>query len=192
MVHGRDRWQRAIPSKLAHIWLSLSLHPTGAALDAPDIIIHEPCISARGCSPFCRADEDISPAVFTDCDSTGDDWTRGAIWRGGELMKKLILESADVVVRGLRVIELGSGTGIVSLAAAAAGAREVTATDQILEQAAHNIALNPTLAKSIVLRPLVWGNAAQIAALGPPFGAQSIDTPPRTSHLLRGLLAARG
>ena len=70
--------------------------------------------------------------------------TRGAVWKGGELLARELLAHPDIV-RGMRVVEVGTGTGIVGLAAAAAGARAVTLTDQSLDAATVTLGLSLTL-----------------------------------------------
>lgn len=49
-------------------------------------------------------------------------------WPGGQAMARYILENPDVVA-GLRVIDVGSGSGIAAIAAAMAGATRVLAAD---------------------------------------------------------------
>ncbi len=64
-------------------------------------------------------------------------------WPGGQAMARHILD-APKLVRGLRIADIGSGSGIGALAAAKAGARHVTAID-IDPLAATAITLNATL-----------------------------------------------
>ena len=94
--------------------------------------------------------------------------TRGAVWKGGELLARELLARPELV-RGLRVVEMGTGTGIVGLAAAAAGAREVLLTDQSLDVATATLRMNPTLADRVLLRKLRWGDHVGGSALSPPF-----------------------
>jgi predicted nicotinamide N-methyase len=49
-------------------------------------------------------------------------------WAGGAALARFILDQPQTV-RGLRVLDLGAGSGIVAIAAAMAGAREVIAAD---------------------------------------------------------------
>jgi predicted nicotinamide N-methyase len=49
-------------------------------------------------------------------------------WPGGQALARYLLDRADAV-RGLRVLDLASGSGLVAIAAALAGAAEVTASD---------------------------------------------------------------
>ena len=67
-------------------------------------------------------------------------------------------------------------TGLVSLAAGALGAREVTMTDKELKMADYNLQANfgsgsshPELRERFRLRPLTWGDEGQIAELEPPY-----------------------
>jgi predicted nicotinamide N-methyase len=120
------------------------------------IVLRQPCVSL--------APPPLGPPVHSaphdsddqSCDSAGGDWTRGAVWRGGEEIGRLLLESPEIV-RGRRVIELGTGTGIAGLAAAAAGASAVLLTDQLLSQARVNVGLNPRLSERVQLLELRWG-----------------------------------
>jgi len=49
-------------------------------------------------------------------------------WTGGQALARHVLDHADIV-RDKRVLDLGSGSGLVAIAAAMAGARSVTAAD---------------------------------------------------------------
>jgi predicted nicotinamide N-methyase len=49
-------------------------------------------------------------------------------WAGGQALARYVLDHADLV-RGKRVLDLASGSGLVGIAAMKAGAREVTSTD---------------------------------------------------------------
>ena len=61
-------------------------------------------------------------------------------WPGGQALARYLLDD-PVLARDRRVLDLGSGSGLVAIAAARAGAREVTASElDVLAQAA--IALN--------------------------------------------------
>lgn len=63
-------------------------------------------------------------------------------WPGGQALAKYLLEH-PAIVAGKRVVDLGAGSGLTSLAAAKAGAAEVTAID-IDPFALAAIALNAT------------------------------------------------
>jgi predicted nicotinamide N-methyase len=49
-------------------------------------------------------------------------------WAGGQALARYLLDRPDLV-RGRRVVDLGAGSGLVSIAASMAGARHVLATD---------------------------------------------------------------
>jgi predicted nicotinamide N-methyase len=49
-------------------------------------------------------------------------------WAGGQALARHVLDQPDIV-RDKRVLDLGSGSGLVAIAAAMAGARSVTAAD---------------------------------------------------------------
>ena len=61
-------------------------------------------------------------------------------WAGGQALARYILDNPELV-RGKRVLDIASGSGLVAIAAAKAGAAEVIAND-IDEFAAAAIALN--------------------------------------------------
>eukprot|EP00658_Telonema_sp_P-2_P057880 TRINITY_DN4629_c0_g1_i2.p1 TRINITY_DN4629_c0_g1~~TRINITY_DN4629_c0_g1_i2.p1 ORF type:complete len:244 (+),score=62.10 TRINITY_DN4629_c0_g1_i2:206-937(+) len=73
-------------------------------------------------------------------------------------------------VRGARVVELGCGTGLVSIACGALGAAEVHATDgdeELLALTAHNIELNG-MAETVRTTCLMWGDEEVHRELAPP------------------------
>ncbi len=77
------------------------------------------------------------------------------IWDSGRALSSWIVKELEP---GKRVLELGAGTGIVGLTAAAKGAKSVILTDQpemipLLEQ---NIASNDLSVNAMAL-PLLWG-----------------------------------
>src|SRR5712691_44431 len=49
-------------------------------------------------------------------------------WAGGQALARYVLDNPQVV-RGRRVLDVASGSGLVAIAAAKAGAASVTATD---------------------------------------------------------------
>lgn len=99
-------------------------------------------------------------------------WTGGSIWESGQVLAQL-LSAEPERVRGKRVLELGTGCGLVGLVAGALGAREVVLTDQVLFMAAANLAANvsamPEARLRFRLERLQWGDIAATVALKPPF-----------------------
>ena len=69
-------------------------------------------------------------------------------WPGGQALARYLLDNPDVV-RGREVLDIGSGSGIVAIAAAKAGASRVTAAE-IDHFAAAAIALNTLLNGAMV------------------------------------------
>lgn len=99
-------------------------------------------------------------------------WTGGSVWESGQVIARL-LSAEPQRVQGKRVVELGTGCGLVSLTAGALGARQVTMTDQVLFMGNHNLEANfggsPELRRRFRMRPLKWGDPELIAATEPPF-----------------------
>ncbi len=133
--------------------------PTG--LD--DITVREPCFTREDGFDRLVARREVA---LLDDDDGGDcagDWTHGAVWRGGELLAHHVLAAGGAeVVRAKVVLELGSGTGIAGLAAAAAGAAAVVLSDAEPARAAESLARNPAYAPRVVASELRWGDAAQL------------------------------
>src|SRR5690242_9625368 len=88
--------------------------------------------------------------------ATEESLSRGAVpppfwafaWAGGQALARYVLDNPDVV-RGREVLDIGSGSGIVAIAAAKAGASRVTAAE-IDHFAAAAIALNALLNGAMV------------------------------------------
>ena len=59
-------------------------------------------------------------------------WTGGNIWESSEVLARLLCLYPCSWWAGKRVVELGTGCGLVGLTALAMGAAEVTLTDQVL------------------------------------------------------------
>lgn len=79
-------------------------------------------------------------------------------WGGGQALARFILDHPERV-RGLRVLDFGTGSGIVALAAAKAGAREVIAADldPVSRQAAAlNAAHNGLTIRTVSQLPEAW------------------------------------
>ncbi len=99
----------------------------------------------------------ISEGVPTSIDSGA------TIWDAGRVLSEVLL---DRDVAGLRILELGSGTGVGGLTAAARGAASVTLTDgerAIMPLLHANIAANG-VGSAAKARRLRWGNEAETAA----------------------------
>ena len=62
-------------------------------------------------------------------------WTGGNIWESSEVLARVLCLHPHNWWRNKRVIELGTGCGLVGLTALALGAAEVTLTDQVLYMA---------------------------------------------------------
>uniref|UniRef100_A0A0G4GHW1 Methyltransferase small domain-containing protein n=1 Tax=Chromera velia CCMP2878 TaxID=1169474 RepID=A0A0G4GHW1_9ALVE len=71
---------------------------------------------------------EIPEAEVRDASSQDDADTGRTTWDGSVVLA-LFLEAHQELVRGTRVLELGAGTGLVGLSAAALGAEEVVLTD---------------------------------------------------------------
>ena len=93
---------------------------------------------------------------ITEEPSIGDHTTAGKIWPAGQTLAEQLGDFVDV--RGKLVMELGSGTGVLGLAAAASAARRVLLTDMHVATAERN-RLASRAASSVATKVLVWGDA---------------------------------
>lgn len=115
-------------------------------------------------------------AEQADADVGGEGvWTGRYLWAsGGELAKYLIGKGPEYFA-GKRVLELGCGCGLAGLTCAAMGAKETRLTDQVIEGAVTNLALNATALPELTLgercrvEKLRWGNAEDYAAADGPY-----------------------
>ena len=93
-----------------------------AALTAPPLVPEIKLYLATEVVPLWRATEDelaeqgVPPPYWA------------FAWAGGQALARYILDNPDTV-RGKRVLDIGSGSGLVALAAAQAGAASVLAAD---------------------------------------------------------------
>jgi predicted nicotinamide N-methyase len=126
-------------------------------------------------SPLCQKE-----LAFTDAMALVEgtqDWTGQLAWPGAQLACNwLVSDAAREMTRDAGVIELGAGTGVVSLCAALSGAARVAATDgdeSAVRLAAENAQLHD-VADRVTTRVLAWGDtdaaaglAGEIAAAAP-------------------------
>eukprot|EP01043_Picozoa_sp_COSAG02_P047115 COSAG02_NODE_4480_length_5314_cov_6.582167_8_plen_198_part_00 len=97
-------------------------------------------------------------------------WSGGSIWDSSELLAQILIEKpAQFWQAHPRVLELGTGCGLVAISAAAIGARYIVATDQIVYMAQHNVEANfppgSTERTRIDVRELRWGCAEDMSAI---------------------------
>lgn len=113
-----------------------------------------------------QRDDDVAAAA-----DEGGDAKRRPSWRSGSPVASLInLRDADV-------LDLGTGTGLVGLAAAAAGARSVTMTDNldsVIGLCERNRRANPSLRARTRAVNHSWGEPVP-----PPLAAPPPPPPPR-------------
>lgn len=92
----------------------------------------------------------------------------GVVWDAAVVLGKY-LEARPELVRGARVLELGSGSGALGCVCAALGARAVVMTDYgcppLLQLMRDNAALNSAPGCELHVAQLAWGCAADLAAL---------------------------
>ncbi|KAJ3120456.1 Methyltransferase-like protein 22 [Physocladia obscura] len=78
------------------------------------------------------------------------------IWAGAMVLAELILaDRADIQICGQHILELGAGTGLVSLCAAVAGAKSVVASDiaeNMVLSLLHRNVLENNLAQTVTVR----------------------------------------
>ena len=88
--------------------------------------------------------------------------TGATVWPASMVLLKY-LEKNPEKIRGKSVVELGAGTGIVSLAAAFLGAAEVVCTDgteKVVDLASENVRLSPDTPVPIVVRKYWWADGS--------------------------------
>lgn len=93
-----------------------------------------------------------------------DDGTGAFLWGAGAALASMLYRDMREQLRGSRVLELGcGGTAVVSIAAAAAGATKVVATDlpSRLSAAARNVGANSELAAAVRVAALDWAEGKE-------------------------------
>jgi predicted nicotinamide N-methyase len=86
--------------------------------------------------------------------TAGLPWTGGCVWQSAYPLAGYM---GTLKLRRSRVLELGAGTGMVGLAAAAAGAAEVVLTDRVVHVAQANRDTNFSPHAPITVKELCWG-----------------------------------
>jgi predicted nicotinamide N-methyase len=100
------------PDLAAFIRANLPLAPVPAV---PEVVLHT-VTPASGLRILSADDPDAPPPYWA------------YQWAGGTVLARYVLDHPEVVA-GLRVLDLGAGSGLVAIAAARAGARAVTAAE---------------------------------------------------------------
>ena len=129
---------------MAHFITAPTIRFEHAALSAPIELEHLP---------------DAGPEVM---DADG---TFARLWPTALVLSNWLCEHREVLA-GKRVVELGSGTGVVGLVCAALGAASVTLTDMpdALELIRRNAALSRQKG-AVTVAPCTWGDADHLADL---------------------------
>ena len=98
-------------------------------------------------------------------------WTGGTVWDSGTILSSYLRTFAAEFWADASVVELGCGTGLVGLTAAALGAKMCCVTDQVLHLARWNADRNFQGAgrERVKLHELQWADAAMMEAAGGPF-----------------------
>lgn len=118
-----------------------------------------------------RQPQQLRAGVRSHPDSASGGWTGGTVWESGVILAHYLpvyaaaaagqRASGEASWADCRVLELGSGCGLVGLAAAALGAKQVVLTDQVLHQARMNRDANFADADNQVqLRQLIWSETS--------------------------------
>ena len=87
-----------------------------------------------------------------------------SLWEASFFLADYLIANAQIV-RGKRVLELGSGLGFLSLVCSHLGAKKVLATDyhhDVLEMLDTNMKLNPSLSGNITVSNLDWNNPSTL------------------------------
>lgn len=115
-------------------------------------------------------------------DGSGGDLTGLRVWEAAPKLVRHLERHVNTCLSGKNVLDLGTGTGAVGLAAAALGAKHVVLSDadsvatvstvhgyetsSVLQELRENVALNPVSVQSVVtVAPLQWGEASHMDAL---------------------------
>ena len=161
----------------------------GGPIAAGGAVAASGAIAAGGCDGAARVQPDSCEVLaFAHCGRElrvleQQNAVRGGfgsiVWDCALLLAAVLDANAAGLVRGRRVVDVGTGTGHVALAAANAGAH-VVATDlpEMLTLAAANVAANADALRagggSVTCMPLPWGldartaTRAQLLLLSPP------------------------
>lgn len=99
--------------------------------------------------PLCLAEKTTRLHISEDASQV--DGIGGVLWEGALLLNHVL---ARLSLRGLRVLELGCGTGICGLFAAACGAHAIL-TDREVDLVSSNVRCNPSLLE-VEIAPLTW------------------------------------
>ena len=135
---------------------------------------------ANFCSQKVRVEQDVATSVDS-----------GAlIWDAGRALSDYLLKEGGAVVGHGRILELGSGTGLVGLTAAGLGANEVFLTDkpELIALLERNIEVND-LSGTVKAIPLCWGedDATAMGAFDLILGSDLLYAPEAFEPLLETL-----
>jgi len=116
--------------------------------------------------PVCVAGNSFSVKQVQRGEVEGTYGTGATVWPASMVLIKY-LEKNPEKIRGQRVVELGAGTGVASIAAAYLGAKEVICTDGIecvVELAGANVRRAKELPITITTKKYWWGDGSLVNA----------------------------
>jgi predicted nicotinamide N-methyase len=146
---------------------------------APEIRLH---LADRDCGLF-----DLTGGEFRS-DEPPPFWAFA--WAGGQALARFLLDHPEVVA-GRRVLDLASGSGLVAIAAAKAGAAQVAAEDvdpRALDAAHRNAEANGVVLAPIVSRPeiVLTGDAFYSARVAEQITARLLTAREEGARVLVG------
>mmetsp|Transcript_27108 Transcript_27108/g.35544 ORF Transcript_27108/g.35544 Transcript_27108/m.35544 type:complete len:327 (+) Transcript_27108:64-1044(+) len=128
------------------------------------------------------SNNEVSEIIFSILeDGCMVDGLGGEVWDGAFFLSKFL---EDLEIRGLRVIDLGTGTGVCGFVCSVLGAKEVILTDEFIDLAEENTLnfLQEFPNNQVQCQTLVWGEESPLLSKSFDLVLGSELTPMKSTH----------